>query len=197
MEISVYDLSRANACSEGLKAFITIFPDGFLGEWTPTMQALCLGTELRKYLQWAVNVELLPGLHPMAGWDLRGVNLSLADLFRANLPCAKLRGAQMVRTCLSESVLRGADLQGADLYGADLYGADLRRADLREANLTKADLSQTSLARADLTGANLTGATLPDTYLVMTDLSGALRSHEDPPIPGWKLEWGYRLAAEW
>ncbi len=53
--------------------------------------------------------------------DLRGTNLSRADLFAADF---------------SE-----ADLRGVDLRRTDLIGADFSEADLSEANLCEADLS--------------------------------------------------------
>ncbi|EAF9915546.1 hypothetical protein GL352_14910, partial [Listeria monocytogenes] len=68
--------------------------------------------------------------------NLRGANLSYADLSCANLRGANLRGAD-----LSCANLRGANLSCANLRGANLSGADLRRADLRGANLSGADLS--------------------------------------------------------
>ena len=61
-----------------------------------------------------------------------------------------LRGAD-----LTYANLRRADLRGSDLTGAVLRGADLRAADLTYANLRRADLRG-----ADLTGAVLTGAVL-------------------------------------
>ena len=58
-----------------------------------------------------------------------------ADLRGANLSDANLRGADLSGADLSGANLRGADLSGADLRGANLYRADLHRADLRGANL--------------------------------------------------------------
>ena len=52
------------------------------------------------------------------GWQDMRADLSGADLYRANLSGAYLRGAD----------LRGADLSGANLSGAYLRGADLRGA---------------------------------------------------------------------
>ena len=65
------------------------------------------------------------------------------DLRGANLSCAELRGAD----------LRGADLRGADLTGAELMYADLRYADFSGADLSGADLSGADLRYAELTGA--------------------------------------------
>jgi hypothetical protein len=70
-------------------------------------------------------------------------HLSYADLFDADL-----RGAD----------LSYADLRGANLFDADLRGADLSYADLRGANLFDANLRDADLSYADLRGANLRGA---------------------------------------
>ena len=110
--------------------------------------------------------------------DLRGANLSGANLSDADLRCANLSGAN-----LSDADLRCANLSGADLSGADLSGADLRYADLsganlsganlRYANLSGADLSDANLSGADLRCANLSGANLSDANLSDADLSDA------------------------
>jgi Pentapeptide repeats (8 copies) len=89
------------------------------------------------------------------GADLRGANLSEADLSRR----ADLRGAN-----LSEADLRGANLGEADLRGANLVRANLARADLRGANLSEAILLKT-----DLTGADLTLITHEDEPAVTVD----------------------------
>jgi uncharacterized protein YjbI with pentapeptide repeats len=78
---------------------------------------------------------------------LTGVNLTNADLERANLT--------------------GADLTGANLVGADLEKANLGTANLSDANLLGADLEKANLMGANLTNANLMGAelekaTMPD-----------------------------------
>ncbi|HAB9652884.1 TPA_asm: hypothetical protein GYV88_13310 [Listeria monocytogenes] len=93
--------------------------------------------------------------------NLRGANLSYADL-----SCANLRGAN-----LSYADLRRADLRGANLSGADLSYADLRRADLRGANLSGADLSCADLSYADLRRADLSYADLRRADLRGADLN--------------------------
>jgi uncharacterized protein YjbI with pentapeptide repeats len=62
---------------------------------------------------------------------MRGANLALANLARA-----QLREADLVL-----ANLRGADLRHADLSGANLVGARLMGADLAHANICGADLS--------------------------------------------------------
>jgi len=71
-----------------------------------------------------------------SGADLRGANLSEADLREAYL-----RGANLSEADLREAYLRGANLSEADLSEADLNEADLSEADLRGAYLREADLS--------------------------------------------------------
>jgi hypothetical protein len=87
-----------------------------------------------------------------------GLAVQWAIKSHANLKGADLTGAN----------LKGANLKGADLTGTDLTGANLRGADLKGANLTGAYLMGAYLKDTDLTGADLTGA-----YLKDTDLTGA------------------------
>ncbi|EEO9406018.1 pentapeptide repeat-containing protein [Listeria monocytogenes] len=87
--------------------------------------------------------------------NLRGANLSYADLSCANLRGANLRGAN-----LSYADLSCANLRGANLSGADLSYANLRGANLRGANLSYADLSCANLRGANLSGADLSYADL-------------------------------------
>jgi hypothetical protein len=63
--------------------------------------------------------------------------------------------------------LSGADLSGADLSGANLSGADLSRADLSGADLREADLSGANLREANLYGANLSRAYLSGAKKIM------------------------------
>jgi len=63
---------------------------------------------------------------------------------------ANLRGADLSYADLSGANLRGADLSDADLSGANLRGADLSDADLSGANLSDADLSDANLRGAEM-----------------------------------------------
>ncbi|MBO0084252.1 pentapeptide repeat-containing protein, partial [Listeria monocytogenes] len=67
--------------------------------------------------------------------NLRGANLSYADLSCANLRGANLRGANLSYADLSCANLRVANLSRANLRGANLRGANLSYADLRRADL--------------------------------------------------------------
>jgi uncharacterized protein YjbI with pentapeptide repeats len=71
--------------------------------------------------------------------DLAGFNLRGADLSYANLGHARLQGAN----------LRGADLSYADLEYANLTDADLRGALLLGTNLRSAILTRTNFQGAD------------------------------------------------
>ena len=83
------------------------------------------------------------------------VNLSGANLYRADLG-----GANLYRADLSRADLSGANFSEAILSRANLSGADLSRADLSGADLSRVNLSRADLSGADLSGANLYGANL-------------------------------------
>ena len=68
---------------------------------------------------------------------------------------ADLRGANLTGANLREADLRGADLSGADLYRADPSGADRGGARLRRAGHNVANLREAKLRGADLGGAKL------------------------------------------
>ena len=63
---------------------------------------------------------------------------------------ADLRGANLSDANLSNADLRGANLSDADLRNADLFGANLR-----DANLSDADLRGANLSDANLCGASI------------------------------------------
>ena len=105
--------------------------------------------------------------------DLRGANLSEADLRGTNLRGANLHEANLRGANLRGANLRGANLRGANLSGASLRGANLREADLRGASLRGANLSEADLCGAGLYGADLYGADLYGADLYGADLYGA------------------------
>ena len=104
----------------------------------------------------------------LRGADLSDANLTGANLYGADLSCANLSCAN-----LSGADLSDANLTEANLSGADLSDANLTEANLRGANLSGADLSDAYLSCADLYGANLTGANLSCAYLYGANLTGA------------------------
>lgn len=126
--------------------------------------------------------------------NLRGLDLTGADLRRARISCG-----QLAATNLHYADLRGADFNSSELQQADLSrvraqgvclayvraaDANMRQADLQNALLMGADLSGVDLTDADLTGADcrharFRGARLTRTNLSKADLSGADLSGAD------------------
>jgi uncharacterized protein YjbI with pentapeptide repeats len=92
--------------------------------------------------------------------DLRGADLTGADLHRTDLRWADLRGVNLSRATLVDARLSGADLTSGNLMQANLRGADLSSAVLRGANLYHVNLHYCQLTGADLSAADLTGAML-------------------------------------
>ncbi len=87
--------------------------------------------------------------NPSAPVNLSGADLSRADLLLANLSGADLSGASLVLANLKGADLSGADLRGANLVGARMIGVDLERANLCGADLrTAEDLTQEQLAES-------------------------------------------------
>ncbi|ETW94590.1 MAG: hypothetical protein ETSY2_49570 [Candidatus Entotheonella gemina] len=112
-----------------------------------------------------VNPKIMPDLR---GAQLRGMDLSSAELHGADLSGAQLREAHLRRAVLHKVRLAGADLRWANLDEADLREAYLRQADLSGAHMREADMRGVYLREAYLCGANLTGANL-----TMADLRAA------------------------
>jgi hypothetical protein len=117
-------------------------------------------------------------LDRVLGLDLRGRDLSEADLARAVLPKADLRGAMLTEVDLIEATLTEANLDRATLIEANLdratlTEANLFRATLTDANLRGATLTEANLAGVTLTGANLYGAILTEANLFRATLTRA------------------------
>jgi uncharacterized protein YjbI with pentapeptide repeats len=105
--------------------------------------------------------------------DLSGADLSKANLHGIDLYRADLSGANLNEVDLSEADLKWADLSGANLVRANLSGADFTSAQLRGAYLFEAVLCRANLSEANLSGANLRRANLYRAYLKEADLRGA------------------------
>ena len=91
------------------------------------------------------RVDVQPKLADLRGADLSYANLSDADLRRANLRRADLRGANLSYANLSDADLRGADLSYANLSDANLRGADLSYANLSDADIENAQWDYTTV----------------------------------------------------
>lgn len=105
--------------------------------------------------------------------DLRQTYLKEAHLVGANLRMANLEGVNLEGAALQLAKLLEANLLGANLRMAKLGGTNLERADLRIANLRGTNLNLAKLERADLSLANLRGTKLQMTILLDTNLERA------------------------
>jgi uncharacterized protein YjbI with pentapeptide repeats len=95
----------------------------------------------------------------LTGADLRRANLSGLNLTGAVLDHADLRGADLSSAELTEASLMHARLEGADLHKSVLYHTLFVGADLRNADLSGSAMYRTSFKGADLTGADISRAT--------------------------------------
>ncbi len=100
-------------------------------------------------------------------------DLSKANLQKAILRGANLQGAILLLANLQKAILRGANLQKAFLGGANLQGANLDGANLQGADLTEANLQGAYPIFANLQGAVLLWANLQEAYLYEANLQGA------------------------
>ena len=101
------------------------------------------------------------------------LDLSDANLRRADFVHAKLNGAIFHDANLEWADFRWADLIGADLTGARLPRADFHKADLSGAVLKRAELIDANFEDANLRGADLAEAIFAHTRLLNTDLATA------------------------
>jgi hypothetical protein len=132
------------------------------------------------------NFNIYPDLKgvDLSGANLSKANLAFCDLQEALLNDVNLSEAELFRAWLSTAALNRANLSGAKLIaahldGANLHGAVLTKADLREANLSGVFGLRANFSQADLTGADLrfarfrsadfSGANLCQTSMIMTN----------------------------
>jgi hypothetical protein len=109
---------------------------------------------------------------------LQIIDLSKANLRRADLRKADLAGAYLRQADLSRADLRGARLLGVNFNKAKLVGANLERTNLRNAVLVDANLTKAKLNGSCVYGASVWNAVTTDAEqqnLIVTD-------PKDPPI---------------
>jgi uncharacterized protein YjbI with pentapeptide repeats len=108
---------------------------------------------------------------------LRGVDLEESNLQGASLARADLQGARLLFANLKNAILAHASLVGACLLGAHLQHANLAGANLTEAVISIECRGFANLQDANLQGATMDGAALGDAFLRGADLRNArLRS---------------------
>jgi len=142
-----------NACKPKLERFCELYPDGLdisglwgtLEEREKTWERLLSDEFLRRQIGWAIGVGLIPSR--IVG-DFAGMNLTRAEIRRADLCWADFRQVDFRLADLRWTILRKVDLRKADLRWTILRWADLRWADLRWADLTGADLLEADLRDA-------------------------------------------------
>jgi uncharacterized protein YjbI with pentapeptide repeats len=123
--------------------------------------------------------------------DMRGACFSSTDLREAILDGANLQQASLPGTELDGASLRGANLRKAKVFGCSFEGADLEGADLREAfvfyNPGLGNWKKSNLWGADLCGAGLIGCDLEGSDLSLTDVSGAKFTESECYGVNWSL----------
>lgn len=147
------------------------------------------------YLGWDTNLNRVIGdvigVFQLKGADLTGANLERANLAGADMARATLRDTKLFGVDLSHMRLSGADLRGAhmgcygvwspktvevdctNLSGATLSYVKLNGADLRGVSMSKANLESADLSGADLTCARISTGKEGKEQQKCTDLSGA------------------------
>jgi len=120
-----------------------------------------------------------------SGLDLRGVNLSQANLADADLSYANLSRAVLTDTNLSNANLYGSDLRGAILTAPDPHGGKPHQAILNQADLAGVKINDATqmedkwrlvweIVNQGARSRNLSGADLSDADLHDIDLSGIM-----------------------
>lgn len=134
--------------------------------------------------------EANPKIQP----QLAGTILPGANLRGANLTSADLRGANLQGVDLSNADLRGAYIGPLDIYNpiimwyananlsnANLSGANLTDATLNAVNLSRANLSEANLRRTKLYSCRVYAISAWNTFLENTEQSNLVISREDEP----------------
>ncbi|MEA3327487.1 MAG: pentapeptide repeat-containing protein [Chloroflexota bacterium] len=109
----------------------------------------------------------------LEGADLRGAHLEGADLVGAHLGRVDLEEAHLSRANLRLAYLKGSKLSKSHLDEAIMWGVNLKDAVLYDAHMEKAELWLAHLEYAELMGAHLEGADLKDAYLEGANLEDA------------------------
>jgi uncharacterized protein YjbI with pentapeptide repeats len=102
-----------------------------------------------------VGIALVAGL----GFVQAARGAEPADVARL-IQTGKCRGCNLKGADLSKANLRNAELEDANLQSADLTGANLQDADFDRANLQSAKLKGAIIDNTDFSSANLTGASI-------------------------------------
>jgi uncharacterized protein YjbI with pentapeptide repeats len=108
--------------------------------------------------------------------DLAGANLSGSDMSLAELSNARLAGADLAGTVLEKAAGSRVDFSGANMAGANLTAAEFSRSNFQRANLVGVDFTNSELNRSDFTEADLTGAIMAKAELARIVMTSAVIS---------------------
>ncbi len=115
--------------------------------------------------------------------NLRGAILNAANLTEANLRGANLENAQ-----LNQAILNGAPITNANLFAANLSNASAKGTLFNASKLKNANFSAADLSGADLRGVNdVQGANFTETILINVKVSDPnwLSKMDDQDVTGW------------
>ncbi len=160
LNLSSVDLSGANLLNTNMKIVNLSnakLHNAHLSEWN---SGLMEGTKLAGSEEWVPTDK-----------DLSNVKLKGADVSKTKMQGTVLKGADLSKCDLSITDLSNAKLQGAVLKGADLSKCDLSDVDLTGADLREAKLDVTNLCSVIL---HVAKAVRPTTTLPVPDPNGNL-----------------------
>lgn len=125
-----------------------------------------------------VTIDLGEAL--LDGANLRGAELSYARFFsvraeNADFRNAKLEGADFQYAKINASTFKEADLTVADLRHAAMTNTDFQKANLSRSNLERATLRRSNLFAADLNRANLREVDMWGANMILSEAWGGLR----------------------
>jgi uncharacterized protein YjbI with pentapeptide repeats len=162
------DFQYANL--QGVDSHGAVFRDAdFSGGHTQRMNFL--ECDLRGVKLAGANMEKCVFLHA----DVTGVDFSLSSLQSATFlgvrgRKAKFRGANLSGACFVEQ----CDFEGADFAEANLFRTNLRGTALKGCDFTRARLDEADLSLCDLRQASFQRATALEARFVKADLAGAV-----------------------
>ncbi len=96
------------------------------------------------------------------------VDLTMSNLYAANLSAGKFEGCSFFRSILARAKLSDSNLRNANLGRAFAQETNFRRCNLQNANMDHGEFE-----KSDFQGANLNGASLNEAYLTGANFTGA------------------------
>ena len=107
------------------------------------------------------------------------VTFAQADLPKANLNGAFLKGINLRSANLDGADLGSAGLDSSNMRGANLWGANMQGVHLNQADLRRAEMSWANLNDARMTSCNMNGVKLHSATLLRAHIIGATAQYAD------------------